>query len=318
MKETFGIVITTYIGDYYLTKATLASIHKYMPCVPVCIIQDGDFSLEEVLGVYNITSVIKRETVKNEFLKKCFRSRCTSMVAFWESPFERFLYLDSDLVLWGDILKHIDVTSADFIHNEPHEPYSDYIYKTQYFDFDRLFEFVEKFEWRGCEFFNTGTFISKVGIFELERFEYLFALWQKDKSLLPTDPQSMMNYLVFLLQQKNGLKVASAHLQTVVPVWSAAQLEAEFTFKNNEPVVRKDTVIHWAGVKPLMVNRSRVFTAPEVYFRKQHLINIHSIWRFMPVPYFFYEEYKSLLDRYHQGSLWVYFKKKAARFFKSE
>ena len=46
MNKNFGIVLTTYIGDFYLTKGLLASIKKFLPELPICIIQDGDFSLE--------------------------------------------------------------------------------------------------------------------------------------------------------------------------------------------------------------------------------------------------------------------------------
>ena len=128
MTLKFGIILTSYAGDFYLTKALLASIKKFMPELPICVIQDGDFSLDEIKGVYNITHVIKRETVKSEFIREnCFRSRCSNLAAFSESPFEKFLFLDSDIVLWGNILKHVDINKFDFIHNEPHEPYTDKI-----------------------------------------------------------------------------------------------------------------------------------------------------------------------------------------------
>jgi hypothetical protein len=46
------------------------------------------------------------------------------MIAFFESPFEKFLYLDSDLVLWGNILKHINLNCSTLFttHRTNHTP----------------------------------------------------------------------------------------------------------------------------------------------------------------------------------------------------
>ena len=314
---SFGIVITTYAGDFCFTKALLASIKKFLPDVPICLIQDGEFSLEEVKGIYNIVHVVKRGTTSNEFVKEnCFRSRCSSLVAFSESPFEKFLYLDSDLVLWGNILKNIHIDKADFIHNIPHEGYTDKIYKGQYFDAEKLFLHTEGFDWQGCHFFNSGVFIARKNLFEQMEFEEIVRLWKTNKSLLPTDPQSILNVLVFRNQKKGKIKVMEAHLQSVVPVISSVELEKRFSFSNGEPVVVENTIIHWAGLKPLMTNQGKVLTAPEIYFRKLHLKNAKSLWRFAPEIYFYYEEFVAVLERYHNGSLWLYLQRKSFRFFK--
>lgn len=316
MNKNFGIVLTTYIGDFYFTKALLASIKKFMPEIPICIIQDGEFELGDVMTTYNITHVIKKKDVKNDFLREnCMGSRCSNLVAFFESPFEKFLYLDSDLVLWGNILNHINLDAFDFIHNEPHEPYTEKIYKGQYFDCDKLFEHTEYFDWKGCHFFNSGVLISKRGIFDFNEFKQIIELWKRDKKLLPTDPQSILNVLVFRNKLKDKIKVGEAHLQTVVPVINRQTLDATFCIQNNEPVVKQDTVIHWAGIKPLMMDKDKVFIVPEKYFRKQHLKNVHSLWYYLPDIYFYYEEYQAILNRYHQGSVWVYIKKKLQRLF---
>src|ERR1035437_2386748 len=121
-NSTFGIIITCYAGDYFLTKGLLASISLFMPHIPICIIKDGDFSIEAERKIYNISHVITKSEVKDDFLREnCFGSRCTNMIAFWESPFEYFFYIDSDTVAWGDVTKNIEYWKYDFIHNLPHE-----------------------------------------------------------------------------------------------------------------------------------------------------------------------------------------------------
>jgi hypothetical protein len=311
MLSNFGIIITTYNGDFFLTKALLASIKKFMPTVPICIIQDGDFSLEKEKEIYNITHVIKKENVHDEFLRNnCFGSRCSNLVSFYESPFEMFLYLDSDIVLWGDILKDIDFESYDFIYNSPHEAYNDKIFNEQYFNKSNLFLYTESFDTENCNFFNSGIFISKKKVFNRVEFEELITLWKKDKMLLPTDPQSILNVLVFRNYKKNQLQVLETHLQTVVPVKSMQELQEAFQIVKGEPVVKQNTVIHWAGLKPFMTNKGKVFTLPEIYFRKEHLKNTKSLWRFLPTVYFYYEEFKVVLDRYHNGSILTYLRRK--------
>ena len=57
---------------------------------------------------------------------------------------------------------------------------------------------------------------------------------------MPAEPQGMLNFMVFLLKEKNALKVSETHLQTVVPVKTIQELNKTFiikliyyTFKNN-------------------------------------------------------------------------------------
>jgi len=38
----FGIITACHAGDYFLAKATCASIRHYMPEIPVCVIVDGE------------------------------------------------------------------------------------------------------------------------------------------------------------------------------------------------------------------------------------------------------------------------------------
>lgn len=289
-QNYFGIIITCYSGDFFLTKGLLASIKKFMPNTPICIIQDGNFSLDEMIKTYNIKYIIRKNNIKNIFLRdRCFGSRCSNLIAFFESPFEKFLYLDSDLVLWGNILEKIDIDSADFIHNEPHEPYNPKIYKEQYFDYDKIFNFTEYFNWETCHFFNSGVFIARKGIFEWEEFIELIEIWSKYRELLPTDPQSILNILVFRNKQKGKIKVLEEHLQTVAPVITKKTLETNFVIRT-DPIVNKNTILHWAGLKPLLIYKNTVFVEPMLFFRKLNLINTNSFWVISPILFLYCEE----------------------------
>ncbi|UPT65285.1 MAG: hypothetical protein M0D57_12000 [Sphingobacteriales bacterium JAD_PAG50586_3] len=317
MEKSFGIIITTYSGDYFFTKALLASIYKYMPAMPICLIQDGDFDISKELKLYNITHVLKREDIKDKFLREnCFGSRCTSLISFFESPFDRFLFLDSDIVLWGDISKILLQSDADFVHNIPHEAYSPYIWKHQYFDYERIFDKVDTFDWKDCHFFNSGVFISNRGIFDINLVQKLVSLWKEDKSLFLTAPQGQINYLAFYYKSIGKITVEELPLQAVVPVLSVNDLESKFKFLNNKPVVNYSTFIHWAGEKPLIMNNSSRYKLPMIYFRKEQLKQIKSVWRFWPLPYLIFDEFMAVINIYYKGSVWAYFKSKITRKFK--
>lgn len=312
-EQEFGIVITTFNGCYHMTLGLLASIEYFAPELPICLIIDGELEIEKEIRTYNITHVIKKSDVIDDFLKDtCFGSRLSNMVAFWQSPFHKFLYLDSDTVLWGNITQSIK-KGFDFVHNEPHEAYTDQIYKTQYCDFEKLFEVMPSFEFRTCNFFNAGVFYSKRGIIDINTFKRLMEIWDVLNLTDLGKPQGMINYMVFTKSKNNHIKMSEQHLQTVVPVKSKSELKAMFRISKGIPVITKDTVIHWAGVKPLLMHRKETFIKPMLFFRKQHLKNIKSIWRFLPIPYLLWEEFQVVLKRYHQGSVLLYLKRKVKK-----
>lgn len=313
MNNSFGIVITTYIGDFFLTKALLASIEYYSPSTPICIIKDGEFDFSEDIEPYNIVKIIQKEDVENDFLRNnCFGSRCTNMVAFWESPFEHFLYLDSDTIMWGNLPTNSNM-EFDFIYNTPHEPYTDEIIIGQYFDFNRIFSVLEKIDLRKHHFFNAGVFFAKKGVFELTLFEKLFFMWKEDKSIFGPEPQGFINYMLFLGVEKNLISAAEFRIQEVFPVCSLDYLKKCYPTKLIVSEQNSPIILHWAGQKPLLSNRKEVFMDPQLHFRKQHLKNIKSLWYYLPYLRFWIEEKITLLERYYSGNIFMYIKSKISR-----
>ena len=311
-SQSFGIIITCYVGDYFLTKGLLASINTFMPHIPICIIQDGDFSIEAERRVYNITNVIKKAGVKNDFLREnCFGSRCTNMIAFWESPFERFLYIDSDTIVRGDVTKNFNSTKYDFIHNIPHEEYTDFVIKHQYFNFEKLFTIIPEIAFRNHHFFNAGVFVATRGIFDLELFKELLAIWKTDKKLFGPEPQGFINYMVFRLVEEQKITVGEATLQTLVPMFDKPSLEKMFYSQE----IEQPTIVHWAGMKPLYINRNKVYSRIALHYRKQNLRDKKSIAVLCSTLFFQYEEYKNLLRIYFKGSIRSYIQSKAKQVY---
>jgi hypothetical protein len=301
-KDGFGIVITCYRGDIHFTKGLLASIRYFCGDIPVCLIVDGKFSIKALEKAYNIVKVIRKNDVQNDFLREnCFGTRFTNLIAFFESPFERFLYIDSDTVLWGNVLENFDPHSADFVHNEPHESYSPFIMKHQYFDYDRIFEHTEYFKWEGCHFFNAGIFVMKRGIFNIEEISELVKTFYIDRKLLPRDIQGVINIPVFRNFLKGSISVGEAKLQTIIPLFQKTELNNKFRFAGNKPVVENSTILHWAGLKP-HYRQDSVFNSPMNYFRKMNLLYTNNIFRKIPGMYFRFEELKAIYHVYYKNS----------------
>ena len=97
-----------------------------------------------------------RDVADDQLRRRSYGYGLTKMIVLWESPFERFLYLDADTIVWGNLLAALDVKQAAFIFNEPHEQYTEHVLKGQYFDYDRLFKRTRAFRWQGLPFFDGG------------------------------------------------------------------------------------------------------------------------------------------------------------------
>jgi hypothetical protein len=317
MNKDFGIIITTYVGDFFLTKALLASLNHFMPHIPICIIKDGDFDIKKDIKNYNVVSVIEKKDIQNNFLREnCFGSRCTSMISFWESPFENFLFLDADIIAWGDITKGIDYKKFDFIHNTPHEEYTDDIIKVQYFDFELIFNYINKIDYKKHHFFNSGVFFSRKGIFELEKFKILFNLQKQHPSIFGQGPQGIINYMIFENVESGVINAGEHFLQEVLGVFDINSLHKKYFIQSGLNSIQNPVMLHWAGLKPFLNNRHEVFMTPQIYFRKQHLKNIQSIWKYLPFVKFWFEEKQALLDRYYDGKIINYIKNKVNRLIK--
>ncbi|MCX7649274.1 MAG: glycosyltransferase [Flavobacteriales bacterium] len=309
--NNFGVVLACYPGDLWIAKACLASIKTFAPHLPIALIADKNPDLSEILPLYNIQYVIRKEDAQNPYLRDyCFGTRFTSAIALFESPFEKFIYLDADTLFWGDISPRVKtiLESHDFIGNTPHEDYSDFILKTQYFDFERIFHEAPAFSWQGHHYFNSGVMAGRRNVLDLDLFIYLHKLWKKDPKLI-FEIQGVVNFIVFYMKSKGTLRVGETLLQEVVAVRTTQDLQSEYAFEEGRPVVKKDVVLHYAGLKP-MIKSYKGYLKPVVYFRMKHLKESGRMKKLLGTLSLLAEEYQSNLNTYYNGSLINYFKYK--------
>ena len=123
--EDFGVIIACCDQDYLFTKGCCASIRYFLGDVPICLLIDGTFSVSPLEKVYGVR-VINHDSVSEPLLRKrSFGWGKSHMIPFWESPWQNFLVMDADTIIWGDVLKLANFEDFDFIIDQPCQDYSD-------------------------------------------------------------------------------------------------------------------------------------------------------------------------------------------------
>lgn len=144
----------------------------------------------------------------------------------FDEPFERFLYMDADTLLLGEVaplftrLKENDCVVYDFQHTDPAHVYQlDSAKLVELFPRDRL----------QSEIFCSGFYASKKGLFDEERRKWLLAKLNAGEAevLYPMAPdQTLLNYMMMRTnlsiynfarhlseQERTGCCVTSLHFQ---------------------------------------------------------------------------------------------------------
>ena len=154
VQAPFGFVTGCHAGDKFMVQATLASMRHYCPDVPICLTVDGDFDVSDLEKEYDLI-VLRVSELSSETMRKLVSgSGRAKLAAMWEGPFEFYVWLDSDAIVWGDFTPQVrtDVDfqifwseisiPADATEIPPWLPHF-------YFDPQKLKRFDPEFDWRG-------------------------------------------------------------------------------------------------------------------------------------------------------------------------
>jgi hypothetical protein len=95
--KDFAIYVCCYSGDYHLAKILCESIRYFCGDIPIFLIKDGNFSTLQICKLGNINE-FKEPDIPVQ-LKGLRGWGLRKLYAFFQKDYERFLYLDSDIVL---------------------------------------------------------------------------------------------------------------------------------------------------------------------------------------------------------------------------
>ncbi len=282
VQAPFGFVTGCHAGDKFMVQGTLASMRHYCPDVPICLTVDGDVDVLDlakeyqliVLRIGDLPSVEMRKVIAGGFHAK--------HAAMWEGPFERYVWIDSDAIVWGDFTPRIrmDVDfqifwseisiAADATEVPAWLPHF-------YFDPFKLRQLDPDFDWRGHAYFSAGVFACRRNALPFERYVEVAAMARQVPSLFECGVNSykgdmgMVNYLVHSMAQKGDLKTTVSDLQHVPGHQGTAEFEQDcagigWRFPAN---IQRPRVAHFCGRKPFLFDR-QAYSKPFTIARLEH------------------------------------------------
>jgi hypothetical protein len=268
-------------GDKFMVQATLASMRHYCPQVPVCLTVDGDFDVSDLVEAYDPIVLRVSELPSAEMRNLIAHSFHAKHAAMWEGPFEFYVWIDSDALVWGDFTSQIRTdldfqilwseisVSADATDVPSWLPHF-------YFDAERLAHFDPDFNWRGLPYFCAGVFAAKRNVIPFEHYRQIELLRRKEAGLFAWGDMGMFNYQIHAGIQRGEIRAAMSDLQHIPGHHGVPELAQDcassgwrFPRKINRP-----RVAHFCGRKPFIFDwkaYSKPFTIARLeHYRRQH------------------------------------------------
>jgi hypothetical protein len=199
------------------------------------------------------------------------------LAAMWEGPFEYYVWLDSDAIVWGDFTPQVR-TDVDFqifwseISIPPDALEVPGWLAHFYFDPQKLRRFDPEFEWRGNAYFSSGAFACKRNVVPFEKWMEA-ELWGKETTGLFGDfsEQPLLNYFVHSMSRRGEIRIGMSDLQHICNHHGKEELMhdclgAGWHFPTK---IRRPRVAHFCGRKPLLSD-PKAFSRPFTIARLEH------------------------------------------------
>ena len=281
IQAPFGFVTACHAGDKFMVGATLASMRYYCPDVPICLIADGDVDVSDLEKQYDLIVLRIDELQSEEMRKMIGGSYRVKLAAMWQGPFEHYVWMDSDAIVWGDIAKQIR-TDLDFQIFWPEISIAADADEVPswlphfYFNLTELKKQDPNFEWRGYPYFSAGAYACRRNVISYDEWSETEQWGKKMPGLFQFGDQGILNYLVMAKSQRSEIKMD----------WTDLQWSRNFGFeKLTQDVVRlgfkfpnevdHPAVLHFCGRKPSTLD-AQCFSRPFTIARLAHHQRNHS------------------------------------------
>jgi len=282
VQAPFGFVTGCHAGDKFMVQATLASMRHYCPEVPICLVVDGSFDVSDLQHEYGLIVLRISELPSNEMRGLMNGNARAKHAAMWEGPFEFYVWLDSDAIVWGDFTPQVRTDddfqifwseisiAADATEVPPWLPHF-------YFDPGKLKTFDAEFDWRGHAYFSAGVFACRRDLIEFNKWLEVES-WGKQTAGLFGDfsDQPLLNYFVHSMTQRGEIKNTLSNLQHTCQHHGKEELikdcaGAGWHFPKE---IRRPRVVHFCGRKPFLFSQdtySRPFTIARLEHHRRRL-----------------------------------------------
>ena len=274
VQAPFGFVTGCHAGDRFMVQATLASMRHYCPNVPICLTVDGDFDVSGLQKQYNLL-VLRVSELPSEQMRKLMRGRYQAkLAAMWEGPFERYVWLDSDAIVWGDFTSQIR-TDVDFqvfwseISIPPDATEIPLWLLHFYFDPQKLKQFDAEFDWRGHGYFSAGAFGCRRDATPFQRWMEVESWGERTPGLFAWGEMGMVNYHVHSMAQRGEIRTMMSNLQHISGHHGKQELiqDCRGAGWHFPKIIRRPRVAHFCDRKPFLFDPnaySRPFTIARI------------------------------------------------------
>lgn len=271
--DTFGVIVICTKRDYLFAKGCCASVRYFMGDVPLCLLVDGVFDYSDLVKTYN-AKVISTDTIKTPGLReRSFGWGTTRLIAFWESPFEHFLIVDSDTIVWGDMTVYAEkLNSYHMILDRPCYSYSEETIKHWFFDTDKIKKLFPNFQALVHPYVCPGILFSRKHIFDLHEYMQILDLAERDPNLFFPGDMGFINLMIYKLKEEGKMEVDNEDIQYLVCDFKAKDMRETFPIQEKPIITKKPTILHFTGgIKPIVSSNPERYTEPAIFFRKQYL-----------------------------------------------
>jgi hypothetical protein len=235
------IYVAGYRYDAEFTRCCVASIREWHPDIPLFLIKDrfyGDYYTRDIERHWNVEVY--------EVGNRVFGWGFSKLEPLFEDKRERFLVLDSDILVLGNLIKDLEQYDSDFVIRGQK---SDGIYQaTQYFDPKALTTLDNNYQHRGIGF-NTGQWVGSSGIFRRHEFERFVNFSNPPKlrhpEIFQLGEQGLLNYFLFKNQDLGRITIDSVPFMEIGTNPAADRVHVMGQHLSFE----RPIILHWAGCR---------------------------------------------------------------------
>ena len=273
--ENTGVVTCCWRGDEQLVKATCASVRYFCPDTPLCIIVDGKLNIDNWAAVYDAEVLYVRNIKCKALRDAMLNSMFAKHAALFEGPFDRFIYLDSDALFWGNPFKGISLNKHDFTIFGGNGKVNPAMIEKWQFSLERMREFDPSFRLLDHPYFSAGIYGARRNCLPKNRFLELSRMARRDDSFFRFGDQGVLNYLVFSELEHKNLCYQTEDRQFFPGHFPKSEMNARFMAAWSRPPPNnpsENLILHFSGKKPVPFfggkNHKTTFTCFRLMHRK--------------------------------------------------
>ena len=248
-----------------------------MPDTPICLLVDGERVPHDLVKAYGVRIIRRSEVEHAELREWSFGGLRAKNAVHWLAPFETFLSLDADAVVWGDMRTLCDFERFDFVLDTP-IPNPGYVrgWVMDVEEVGRQLPGIDAQRYAPL-YVNSGAYFARKGVLELDRYLELLRFSAEHPGLF-RGSQGIFNFMVFSGVDEGRLRLDQRELQVTTGDVAREEVVRRFLLIGGEPrVVDGPLVLHWAGsAKPRLRQRGRDYFEPMTFFRRRFRVDLQA------------------------------------------